>query len=126
MICVAVVLAAGTAVAKEESNKEKLIGVWEITKGTAVPQGGTVEFTKDGKMKMTAEVRGKKQTMEAKYVVDGDKFTMTLLGPNGKPLAGPDGKEFKETITITKLTDKVLVTKDPKGEVAEFKKKKKE
>lgn len=123
--CLIVVLAAGSAAGEEKSNKEKLIGVWEIAKGETVPPGATIEFKKDGKLKLSAEVNGKKIAVDAKYVLDGDKFTVTYLGPDGKPVKGPDGKERKETVTITKLTDTVLVTKDEKGKTDEFKKKKK-
>jgi uncharacterized protein (TIGR03066 family) len=99
---------------KEASNKEKIIGTWEPTKKEA--EAPTIEFIKDGKMKMTVTVDGKPQTMEAAYTVDGDKITNIMKTP--------DGKEMKETATITKLTDTELVTKDEKGKIDEFKKKK--
>jgi uncharacterized protein (TIGR03066 family) len=99
---------------KEASNQEKLIGTWEPTKKEAA--GQTIGFTKDGKMKMTAVVAGKAQTMEAAYKVEGDKLTTIIKLP--------DGKEVKETATITKLTETDLVTKDEKGKIDEFKKKK--
>lgn len=101
---------------KRASNKDKLVGTWEVTKSKDAPPGATLEFTKDGKVKMTAMVEGKSMTMESTYTVDGDKITNVTKGP--------DGKEKKEIATITKLTDTELITKDEKGDLDEFKKKK--
>ena len=56
--------------------------------------------------------------MEGAYKLDGDKLTVTLRTPEEKD------KELTDTVTITKLTDKELITKDQKGKVDEFKKKK--
>jgi uncharacterized protein (TIGR03066 family) len=98
------------------SNKEKIVGVWEVTKAAEAPPGATIEFTKDGKLIQTAKVEGKEMKMEGTYSVEGDKITSTTKGPGGK--------EAKETATITKLTDTELVTKDEKGKTDEFKKKK--
>jgi uncharacterized protein (TIGR03066 family) len=101
---------------KEGVNKEKLVGTWEVTKSKGAPPGATVEFTKDGKMKMTFKEKGKEQSMEAMYSVDGNKITSTIKRP--------DGKEEKDTATIEKLTDTELVIKDKKGDIDEYKKKK--
>lgn len=110
----------------EASNKDKILGVWELTKASGDnPPGTTAEFTKDGKLKLTAKVQGKEMTMNAEYSLDGDKLTQTMLGPDGKPMkGGREGKEMKETMTIVKLTDTELVTKDSKDKIDEFKKKK--
>lgn len=98
------------------SNKDKIVGTWEITKAEGeMPVGATVEFTKDGKMKVTAEAAGMKISLDGTYSVDGDKLAVTMKGP--------DGKEKKETDTITKLTDKEMELKDPQGKTATFKKK---
>lgn len=125
VICLVAGLAAGRAAAKEKTNKEKIVGLWELSKGETVPEGSTMEFTKDGKVKMTINDKGKEVKMEAKYKVDEDKLSLTLLGPDGKVLKGPDGKEAKETVTITKLTDKEFEVKDKNGKVDKFTKKKK-
>ena len=124
VICFVVGLVACGASAREPSNKEKILGNWEIEKGETVPPGTTFEFTKDGKLKMRFDVNGKKQALDADYTVDGEKLTIALLDSNGKPLKGRDGKEAKETVTITKLTDAELVVKDQKGKIDAFKKKK--
>jgi uncharacterized protein (TIGR03066 family) len=101
---------------KEASNQEKLLGTWVVAKSKGAPPGATLEFTKDNKMKMTVKQDGKEQSMDATYVVEGNKIITTMKLP-------PDGKEKKETATIEKLTDTELVTKDEKGETDEFKKK---
>lgn len=109
---------------KEATNKEKIVGVWEPAK----PKKGepdSIEYTADGKVKMTGKgPDGKPITMGGTYTVDGDKITRMPHGPDGKPVKGPDGKEWKQTLTITKFTDTELVTKDEEGETNEFKKKK--
>lgn len=109
---------------KELSNKEKILGTWEPVKPKA-GEPDSIAFLPDGKMKVMAkDDKGKPVTVEGTYTVDGDKITSAPHGPDGKPLKGPDGKEMKETATITKLTDTELVTKDEKGKTDEFKKKK--
>jgi uncharacterized protein (TIGR03066 family) len=98
----------------QASNKDKIVGTWVPTKPTpGDPE--SIEFSKDGKTKLTAkDGNGKPITMEAAYTVDGDKVTITMK---------IDGKEKKETATITKLSDTEMVTKDEKGKIEEFKKK---
>jgi uncharacterized protein (TIGR03066 family) len=99
---------------KDASNKEKLVGTWEAVKGD-LPEGSTVDFTKDGKLKLTAKVQDKTITMEGKYELDGNKLKVTLKQGD---------KEMKQTLTIKTLTDKILVTLDEEGKTDEFKKKK--
>ena len=101
---------------KEASNQEKILGTWEVTKSKGADPGSTIEFTKDGKMKVTFKKDGKEQKMEATYSVDGNNITSTF-----KP---PEGKEIKDTATIEKLTDTELAIKDKKGDTDEYKKKK--
>jgi len=94
---------------KPEGNKEKLLGTWEIIKadeGTA-PVGTTVEFTKDGKVKVTP--KGEQETREHLYKIDGDKIIIE---------EGP-------TVTIKKVTDSELHVIDPEGKMVELKRKKK-
>lgn len=98
---------------KEPTNKEKIVGIWEVTKSADAPVGALVEFTKDGKMKLTAKIDGKEITLEGTYTVDGDKIN--TIGPKGE----------KETAKIKKLTDTELAVEDQKGKVDEFKRKKK-
>jgi uncharacterized protein (TIGR03066 family) len=111
---------AGAAFAEEKkddkkSNKDKLVGVWEVTKGEGAPAGATVEFTKDGKMLMNFKVNDKEVKIEGTYSVDGESIKTSFK---------VEDKEIKETSKIKKLTDKELVIEDEKGKTEEFKKKK--
>jgi uncharacterized protein (TIGR03066 family) len=99
---------------KKDDNKTKIVAVWEVVKGDA-PKGTTIEFTKDGKIKINLEADGKKIALDGSYELDGDSVKTVLKGP--------DGKEHKETIKIKKLTDTELTTEDEKGKTDEYKKK---
>jgi len=103
----------------DKTNKEKIVGTWVLEKPDKpknIPPGTTIEFTKNGKLKLSAKVDGKDINIEGTYSVDGDKLKTTGQGP--------DGKEQTDTDTITKLTDKELVIKDSKSdELLTFKKK---
>ena len=112
----AVLALAGSSFAEEkkDSNKTKLVGVWEVTKSEGAPPGSTVEFTKDGKMIVTMKVDDKPVKVEGTYAVEGDSIKSNLK---------VNDKEMKETVKIKKLTDKELVTLDEKGKTDEFKKK---
>jgi uncharacterized protein (TIGR03066 family) len=114
----ALVLALACAARAEEkaSTKDKLVGVWEVTKGDSLPVGAKLELTKDGKIMLVVKVEEKTIKLEGTYKVEGDKkFKATLK---------QGGKESTETLEITKLTDKELVIKDEKGKVDSFKKSK--
>jgi uncharacterized protein (TIGR03066 family) len=87
----------------------KLVGVWNDP-----DDHGTIEFMADGKVKM---VDGGK-TIEASYIYEGDKLTMTMLDPTGK---SKDKKS--ETWTVKKLTDTEMTTVDSKGKEDTLKKK---
>jgi uncharacterized protein (TIGR03066 family) len=105
---------SSSTAAPKTDNKTKIVGKWALEKTTnkkPPPPGTVIEFTKDGKLKITIA----NFSLDGTYKVDGDKVHTTMKSP--------DGKEHKETITITKLTDKELVTKDEKGNVDTFKKK---
>jgi uncharacterized protein (TIGR03066 family) len=105
-----------SAAADKADNKTKIVGSWNVTKvGSDLPPEAVLVFSKDGKLKITGKVKDKTFTVEGTYLVDGDKLSVTLKGP--------DGKEHKETMTIKTLTDKKLVTKDDKGKEDEFAKK---
>ena len=92
--------------------KKLIVGKWEITKadeGTA-PEGAIVEFTKDGKMKLTLN----EMTFDGTYKIVKNTFEMTMK-------IGDD--ERKQTITITKIDKKEMATKNKEGKVVELKKK---
>jgi uncharacterized protein (TIGR03066 family) len=50
-------LTAAYGADKKDDNKTKIVGVWEVAKGE-LPKGSTMEFTKDGKLKVTINVEG--------------------------------------------------------------------
>jgi uncharacterized protein (TIGR03066 family) len=109
----------GSLRAEEEKpdNKTLIVGAWELTKARegGPPVGTTMEFTKDGKVKLSGKADGKEFAFDGYYVVVGDKLTATLKSPDRRE----DG-----TVTIKKLTDKELVTQDETGRTLEFKRKK--
>jgi uncharacterized protein (TIGR03066 family) len=105
------------AQAQDKKNAEKLVGTWSVTKSEDAPPGALLEFTKDGKLKLTVKVEGKEISVEGTYKVEGDSITVTMKGP--------DGKEKTEKAKIKELTDKKLITVDEKGKIDEFAKKKK-
>jgi uncharacterized protein (TIGR03066 family) len=107
-----------TTAADAKVDAKKIVGVWEGAKGGEFPPGATIEFTKDGKVKVSLEANGKKVTVEGTYKVAGDKLTVTMKGPGGK--------EKTDTDTIKTLTDDKLVIHDAKEKKnVELKKKKK-
>jgi uncharacterized protein (TIGR03066 family) len=95
---------------KKEGNKEKLLGLWEVTKGDegSMPVGSTMEVMRDGKVKLS--YMGNSST--ATYTVANAKLTITL-------------EDRKTVLTIKKLTDTELALADEKGKSAELKRKKK-
>jgi uncharacterized protein (TIGR03066 family) len=100
---------------KELTNKDKIVGSWELTKsGGGGPPGAVLTFGKDGKLKMSMKFEGKEVGMDGTYDVEGEKLHTTMKD---------DGKERKETMKIKKLTDTEFVTEDEKGMIDEFKKK---
>lgn len=105
-----------------DDNKELVIGLWEIAFSDAkdVPAGTRLEFTKDGKVKMTLKADGKEIAADDVYKVDKD--VLTLGGGeqrNGNRRAGDSGRVCllnKTTLVIhDELDDKVLVLKRVKG-----------
>jgi uncharacterized protein (TIGR03066 family) len=99
---------------KKDLDKDKLVGTWEVTKGESLPVGSTVEFTKDGKVKITVKEGDKTMTIEGTYKIDGQAFKSTLKFGD---------KENTETVKVTSLTDKELVLLDEQGKKDTFKKK---
>jgi len=110
------VLLAGVASAREEKakiDKDKLVGTWTLVKTSFVkdlPEGFelTVEFTKDGKVNTTMKVGGKSRMESGTYTVKGDQMTTVRKDKSGK-----DKKE--ETVTLSVLTEKKLVTTAEEG-----------
>ena len=111
-----VCLLSPVARADEKDYAKKIVGKWEVTKADegSLPTGAVVEFTKDGKLKVTHKVGDKDMTFEGTYKLDGDKFVVTVK---------IEAEEHTNTITIVKLTDTELHTKDKDGKAVETKKK---
>jgi uncharacterized protein (TIGR03066 family) len=107
---------SASARADEKDYPKLIVGMWEVTKADegTVPEGTQVEFTKDGKLKISAKKGEDDFKIEGTYKVVKSTFEYTLkLGD----------AEKSQTITITKLTEKELATKNEEGKVVEFKKK---
>ena len=102
---------------KKPDYAKQIVGKWEVTKADegTLPVGSIVEFTKDGKFKATEKDGDKDVSFEGTYKVTGDKFEVTLkIGE----------ESHTNTVTITKVTDDEMHTKDKDGKVVEVKKKK--
>ena len=101
----------------DEADIEKaIVGKWEVTKadeGTVSP-GCTIEFTKDGKVKANIKKEGEEKMVDGTYRVE--KNTLLLVMKES-------GEEKKQTITITKITEKEMATKHEDGKIVELKKK---
>lgn len=116
-------LAAGivvlTTLARAEDKvdyKKLIVGKWEVSKADegSVPEGTQIEFTKDGKMKIAAKMGDDEFKLDGTYKVVNNTFVMNLkLGD----------MEKSQTITITKISEKEMVTKSEEGKVVELKKK---
>ena len=118
MVVGAIVCLLGTAArADEKKDNAKLIqGKWEVVAAHegGPPKGGTVEFTKDGKLKISGEQNGMKMEFGGTYKVNGDKLVLTFkIGDS----------EQAVTITIDKLNEKTCITSSEHGKV-ELKRKK--
>ena len=121
MALVVTLVGAASAEEKKATNKEKIVGTWELVKAATTdkmnvlpPVGANFEFTKDGKVKVSAKVGDKVvDGGEGKYEVDGDTLKLILAA------------DKIETSKIKTLTDKVLVVEDKNGDKSttmEFKK----
>jgi uncharacterized protein (TIGR03066 family) len=104
---------------KRKGNREKLIGVWEFVNPKELPRGSTLEFTNDGKLKLTYQPDPEKE--RDKYTVIPGTYKVEK-GMINVSMPGADGKDQKQTLKIIELTESTLVTKDEKGHDDEFKK----
>jgi len=115
---VACALAVGArADEKKADNAKLLVGTWEVVKADqgTVEVGATVEFAKDGKMKVTHKKDGKEETAEGNYKVEGEKFFFVVQAGD---------TVFKKTVTIKKISETELSTVDEDGKAVELKRKK--
>jgi len=100
-----------------EDYAKKAIGSWEVSEGESMDPGSTLELTKDGKIKFGIKRGERKLDLEGTYKITGADFSIKVTLPNGD--------EHEETMKITKLTDKELVTFDDNKKTDTFKRKKK-
>jgi uncharacterized protein (TIGR03066 family) len=111
---VAVLLLAaytGHVAAQEKIDAKKLIGKWQpadSAKGVDV----TLEFTDKGKMIIAIALGDKSEKIEGTYKLTGDQLEMVMSF---------GGKEQKETVTLTKLTDEEMAGKSKDGKEEKFK-----
>jgi uncharacterized protein (TIGR03066 family) len=111
----AVVILSFAGFASAQDKKEgaidakKLVGKWQPAE-EKVPI--VIEFTDKGKLTLTIDLAGKSEKIEGTYKLDGDKLEMVMSF---------GGKEQKESVTITKLTDEEMVGKNSQGKEEKFK-----
>ena len=93
---------------------DMIVGTWEVTKsGSYMPEGAILEFSKNGKLKMSYTIDGKENPTDWTYIVDGDKLNWagTMFDPEVKQTY-----QAKEVLKIKKLTRTELVTESATGE----------
>jgi uncharacterized protein (TIGR03066 family) len=98
---------AATALAEDiKIDGGKLVGTWEAVKDSeTLPLGSTLEFSKEGKLKVTLKKADETKVLAGSYKVEGAAIKITL---------NIEGLEHSETLKVTKLSDKDLVIVDEK------------
>lgn len=87
----------------EKIDPAKLVGKWAVE---GLPDTALLEFSKDGKVAIKLF-----QNLAGTYTVDGNKLTLKLKVGGG---------EEEMALTVVKLTDAALVTKDKDGKEEKF------
>jgi len=110
-------IVSGVRAEKADTNKDKVIGTWEVVKSEEPPPpvGAVVEFGKGGRMKVTHKKDDKDVTIEGTYTIDGDTINLVVKR---------DDKDIKHTVTIKKIADDTMSVVNEKGKAIEFKRKK--
>ena len=106
--------ASAAADEKKSENAMLAVGTWEVTKSHegGPPKGGIVEFTKDGKIKVTGEQNGMKEAFEGTYKIDGKKMVLTFkIGDNEQSVDLTIDKLDKTTFATTSKEGKVELTR---------------
>ncbi len=113
--CFLLTLAGSAQDSKDSDTAKKLVGVWEVSKSDdELPPGATVEFTKDGKVKVTLKIDEQEIKLEGNYkVTDKNKIQVSVKFGD---------EQIEETITIKRLTDKDLEIENKEGKMSAFKK----
>lgn len=116
VLCVCVLAFAGNVRAADDDNAKKLVGTWVLSKaGGDLPEGSTVEFTKDGKLKVAIKDGSGDIKVDGTYKLEKEKITVKLKFMD---------QNIEESITIKKITDEVLELEDKDKKIDTFKKKK--
>jgi uncharacterized protein (TIGR03066 family) len=108
----AVILGLTMVAAAGGDTAKMLVGVWQIVKSQDAPPGATVEFTRDGKMKLRAKVGANEMKVDGTYEVKDNAIVSKLTF---------GGQTKTESTKISKLTAKELVVIDDKGKTEEYK-----
>ncbi|MFT3880769.1 MAG: hypothetical protein QM703_14030 [Gemmatales bacterium] len=95
----------GIADDKKDEFAKLAVGTWEVTSTHAggPPKGGTVEFSKDGKLKVTGD-----HNIEGTYKIEGKKLKLKVKVEND---------EHAIDLTIDKLDDKNFAMSNEAGKV---------
>jgi uncharacterized protein (TIGR03066 family) len=114
IVCALVASTRGADKSKKSDTAKLLVGKWQTTKDhKEAPAGTVIEFTKDGKMRVTLKKGGKEENIAGVYTLEGDRIQYTLkLG---------ETDEKKDPLTIKKITAEQLVLKGKEGDPLEFK-----
>jgi len=102
----------GHAAAQEKIDAKKLIGKWQPADSAKGGVDITLEFTDKGKMIIAIALGDKSEKIEGSYKLDGDKLEL---------LMSFGGKDQKETVTLTKLSDEEMIGKNKDGKEEKFK-----
>jgi uncharacterized protein (TIGR03066 family) len=116
MTTVMVLLSANARAAEDVDYAKMVVGKWEVTKTEdgSVPPGCTIEFASDGKVKANIKKDGEEKMLDGTYTVEKNTLVVTMK---------EGGEDKKQTITITKISEKEMSTKGEDGKVVELKKK---
>lgn len=97
------------ALVADKDNSKSIVGKWEVAKtdSETLPVGTTIEFTADGKVRVTTKAVNDNQ-IEGSYVVEGETLTYhTRL----------NGKAKSQTLSIKKLEEKEINAGDKDNKV---------
>ena len=103
---------------KKKPTKEMLIGAWKLTKSEEMEPGMviTTTFAKDGTLTLDAAYNGATMTAKGTWELMPEKEKIKIS------IKTAQGKATDEELTIVKLDDKILITKDSKRMTDEFEK----
>jgi uncharacterized protein (TIGR03066 family) len=104
-----------TAATAADDTKKLLVGKWEVVKADemTLPVGAVVEFSADGKLKVTAKIGGKEESHEGTYTAEEKSFTYKMK---------VNDNEVSNKITIKKITESDLETVNPENKNVTLKK----